>query len=1333
MSSFVRILFAAIILVQGTPLFAQQETSDEKGILYSRYFSPREYKGNPQNWAALQRENGTMVFANGDGVMMFDGARWQLIRLPNKNLVRSLAVDDDGRLYVGGYNEFGYILEDGSGLPGYVSLVSKLTPDKREPGHVWNILTTAGKVCFTTDRNMVVLENGTLREIPFPVEEKFFSTVFNDRILLQSSKTGLSFLSGHELIPMPDGDFYKGKVITTVLPFDGDVALIGTMGHGLYLFDGQKNRPFRTEIAEFLIENRLYKGIRLRNGSFALGTLNRGTVIIDKKGSQLQLIEKGRGLGDNAVYNLAEDAQGSLWVTMSVGISRVELQTPMTWFDERNGLMGAVNDITRYEDNIYAATMLGFFRLVPGSTLVTAPRFEKVKEIGSSVWAMAQRNGSLLLATDLGNVELKAGRYRFLDDYSGAVILASRHAPDIVYVGLTDGVVVLQSENGVWRSRGKMEGVVADVGEMNEDNDGNLWLGTFSEGAVQLEFPLENGKPDYLHPRVSVYGAQHGLPVGYLQIHLSGNDLVFRPEPHSTVYRFNRVNKQFEPFSVSGKFSDTDSTTLIPFTNESAGRRWLTKRTKDKSGFDFVVCGETSSMAECKFIPFSRVREDVDEVLFQDHDGLAWLGGLDGIVRFEHGMYSNGPADFSVIIDEIRLGNDSILYAGTQPAIGTRTFSYEFNTLAFGFGATSYDLHEENEYQYQLDGFDEEWSAWTKERSTSYTRIPEGNYRFRVRARNIYGDVSPEAVYTFSISPPWNRHLLAYIAYGLITAALVAGVVRFRSRQLERKNEELERIIRDRTAEISTQNIQLEHQAEELRTQTERLKEMDKIKSNFFTNISHEFRTPLTLILAPLEKKLQESPKDVEAEMMHRNGRRLQNLINQLLDLSKLEAGQMKIYLCMNDLTNFVTLLLVSFEQLAETRSITFTRSVPDLPVKAYFDSEKIETILYNLLSNAFKFTPEGGTVSFAMTTGTNQEWVEFSIRDTGPGIPAAQIPLIFDRFYQADGGTRREFEGSGIGLALTRELVTLMEGDINVTSEPDAGSTFTVRLPLLHQGQNAVAEAIAFESVPGRDIRAAEETMASGLGTDGEHTILLVEDNQDLRHYLIGILEKSYTVLSAGNGQEGLTLALDVVPDLIISDMMMPKMDGFTFCEEIRKHEATSHIPFILLTARSSIESRLAGLELGADDYLTKPFHLVELQTRIKNLLEQRSNLRKRFSQELRIAPKAVTVASVDEKFVSKVMEAVQANMGDPTFSVEMLSELVGMSRKNLHRKLVALTGQAPNEFIRLFRLKTARQLLEQKAGTVKEIAFSVGFNNLSYFSKCFREQFGVAPTEVI
>jgi signal transduction histidine kinase/DNA-binding response OmpR family regulator len=559
---------------------------------------------------------------------------------------------------------------------------------------------------------------------------------------------------------------------------------------------------------------------------------------------------------------------------------------------------------------------------------------------------------------------------------------------------------------------------------------------------------------------------------------------------------------------------------------------------------------------------------------------------------------------------------------------------------------------------------------------------------------------------------------------------------------LQEKNA-LQAEVAHQTQEIRQQNIQLAEQSEELRVNAEQLKELDKMKSNFFVNISHEFRTPLSLILSPLEKYIQGKEtaqvKLTELERMHRNAKRLQQLINQLLDLAKLESGGMKLITRQSDFIYFLRVLTSSFESLAESRNIEFHVGIPIESYPTNFDNEKVETVLYNLLSNAFKFTPDGGKINFRLAINQSGEKpLSISISDTGPGIPEDDLKKIFDRFYQVDSSSSREFEGSGIGLSLVKELVTLMNGSIVVESSSGEGATFTVHLPLVLLAEDSVSatsvtttrELVSDDSLLLTNGTQKEEPAETQVAS-ADALILLVEDNADLRSYLKENLEDDYQIITAENGQAGLEKAFELIPDLILSDMMMPLMDGFTLCTKIRGDERTSHIPFILLTARTTIESKLEGLELGADEYLTKPFNIKEIKVRIKNLLEQRKNLRSSFSRELTIQPKNISVTSIDERFLNHAMEIMEAHIADPQFSVERFAEEIGMSRKNLLRKIKALTDQSVNEFIRNFRLQRSAQLISGKSGTVSEIAYKVGFNNLSYFSKCFKELFGVLPNE--
>ncbi len=532
--------------------------------------------------------------------------------------------------------------------------------------------------------------------------------------------------------------------------------------------------------------------------------------------------------------------------------------------------------------------------------------------------------------------------------------------------------------------------------------------------------------------------------------------------------------------------------------------------------------------------------------------------------------------------------------------------------------------------------------------------------------------------------------------------------------------------------------------------QAEKLIESDRLKTRFFANISHEFRTPLTLILGPLETFLARSGSPIEAhdrpqlEVMHRNAHRLLRLINQLLDLSKLEAGSMQVRAQHGNIIRYLKGLVQAFASYAGRKKIDLQFHAVREEIDLYFDADKVEKILFNLLSNAFKFTPEGGTIRVRVSETGNEDAgaVEISVKDTGPGIPADQVAYIFDRFRQMEGAAGQARGGTGIGLALVKELAELHGGAIRVESEPGFGSEFTVTLPKGrdHLGDDQLEEkhpggavraptpSTRYEPAPSEAIRA--ETRPREASGDVE-SLLIVDDNADVRAFLRDCLEQAYHVVEARDGQDALEKARAVVPDLIIADVMMPRMDGFALCRAIKADALLNHIPVILLTARATDESKVEGLETGADDYLFKPFNADELRARVRNLIALRRKLRARFSQQILIEPNSITVKSADEVFIDRAREVVEEHMADETFNVDALAGAMTMGLRQLQRKLRALTDQTPTEFIRLLRLKRAAQLLEQQAGTVTEIAYEVGFNNPTYFATRFREVFGVSPSE--
>ncbi|MGB5368824.1 MAG: response regulator [Flavobacteriaceae bacterium] len=512
----------------------------------------------------------------------------------------------------------------------------------------------------------------------------------------------------------------------------------------------------------------------------------------------------------------------------------------------------------------------------------------------------------------------------------------------------------------------------------------------------------------------------------------------------------------------------------------------------------------------------------------------------------------------------------------------------------------------------------------------------------------------------------------------------------------------------------------------------EKLKELDALKSHFFTNISHEFRTPLTLISAPIQEALATPDLPLEQrrhwEMAYNNTNRLLSLVDQLLDLSKIDSGALKIQLEKGRPAQLIAAWSESFSFLAKQKQIELTFDITDKETQVWFDRDALEKVTVNLLGNAIKYTPENGKIGVAATIVNDQ--LIFTVANTGEGLSKQQLRTIFDRFYQTNG----QNDGAGIGLSLVKELVALHQGNIEVDSTPDRWTRFKVSLcvdrakfkdALLKapSADKEVAVPVAF---------ATNGEMADGeLEETGLPILLVVEDNPDIRALLFDTFKTTYKVITANNGEEGIALALEQVPDLIVSDVMMPVKDGIELTHTLKEDERSSHIPIILLTAKAGDANELTGINVGADDYITKPFNQKLLLSKVASLIALRKKLQSRYRQEVILRPKDIAITPVDERFLEKVQAVLDEKLVDGNFSTEAFSKAVHMSRMQLHRKLKALTGLSASEFVRSQRLKLATQLLRQSNGNISEVGYSVGFNDPAYFAKCFRETYQCTPTE--
>jgi len=701
-------------------------------------------------------------------------------------------------------------------------------------------------------------------------------------------------------------------------------------------------------------------------------------------------------------------------------------------------------------------------------------------------------------------------------------------------------------------------------------------------------------------------------------------------------------------------------------------------------------------------------REFNENAAWKTRRGELIFGGANGFNIINPLAISHNTIVPEVVLTDLRVFdkspqpgeviNNRVLLNTTISDVKEITLKYRENIFSLEFAALNYANPEKDQYAYKLEGFNNDWLITDgTQRKVTYTNLDPGKYTFRVKASNGDGVWNEKgAALQITILPPFWRTVPAFILYALLIIAIL-----FIARRL--------------TIQRAHMRFQLAQQKKE----AERVHELDLMKLKFFTNVSHE------------------SEQKKQYQLIYRNARRLLALVNQLLDFRKLEMQELRLYPSVGDIVSFVKEISYSFTDMAGTKNIhfSFTTSIESLHIS--FDPDKLERILFNLLSNAFKFTPEHGTIQVmldqqAVTANNKQNnYVSIKVKDSGIGIPAEEHEKIFERFFQHNVPGSILNQGSGIGLAISKEFARLHQGTISVESEPGKGTCFTVLLPV-----NTTA---AENNIPANDEAVAttneeqEGTAKNEKAARKKPVILIVDDNEDIRFYLKDNLRRTYTVYEAVNGAEGWEKTRQYHPDLVVSDVMMPVMDGLELCRKIKHDTSTSHIPVILLTARSAEEPKLEGFQVGANDYVTKPFSFEMLQSRIKNLLSQADAMRKLFQKQVEVNPTEISITSVDEQFLRQALEAVEKNISDPDFSVEDLSRALHMSRVALYKKLLALTGKSPLDFIKSIRLKRAARLLEKSQCTVSEIAYEVGFNNPKYFARTFRKEFGVLPSEYI
>ncbi|GAO28063.1 hybrid sensor histidine kinase/response regulator transcription factor [Geofilum rubicundum] len=856
-----------------------------------------------------------------------------------------------------------------------------------------------------------------------------------------------------------------------------------------------------------------------------------------------------------------------------------------------------------------------------------------------------------------------------------------------------------------------------------EDAAGDFWLGAsnglhrFNKRSGEFFTWSHNSHDDTSLPvndvRAIVPDDQH--PEKYLWLATAGGGLC----------RFDRETHHFSNYR---KKEGLPNNMVYGILSDDHGGLWLSTN-RGLSHFNAL----DESFTNYTVVDGLQSDEFNSGAFYKSPDGEFFFGGIKGYNSFFPETIQQKTYQPPVLFTSFRVSSSSetneLLALGNKPTDreGIQLRHHQ-NDISVEFSALDYAVPRNIRYAYTLNAGQDHWIYLNQSRNVTFTNLKPGKYHLRVRGTNSDGIWSQQvASLFFVIQSPWWNSAWVYVVLGYLLLFLVFVIRRY----------ELSR-------------IKLKNRVELAAVETNKLKELHQMKSRFFANISHELRTPLTLIKGPVQEMMEDAgnPELKKGlKMVYANTKKLLYQINQLLDLSRLESGDYKVRVSTGNVAELLSGLTMGFASMASQKGITLICDVGALDNKAewhnnfFFDRDIVERIMNNLLVNALKFTDDKGFVRVALKVFSETEEggsINISVEDSGVGIPADQIPYIYDRFYQANDTFNPSSEGYGIGLSYVKELVKMHKGRITVKSEVGKGTLFQLYLPIgrYYYSKEQIVEKSLFTDKPlDEGFWLDEPSGLEGARDDQEKDkarVLIVEDHAEVRVYLQNCLKKDYLVIQAESAYKGISEALVHIPDLIISDVMMPGMDGVEYCKTIKTNDKTSHIPLILLTAKAAVSDRIMGLENGADDYLTKPFNPKELLIRVKNLIESRRLLREKFNVRSLVQLKEVDVTSRDRFFMEKLLRVVEENLGNEHFSVKDLALEAGMSQSQIHRKLKAVVNQSANQFIRSVRMHRAKELLEKDGGNISEIAYLVGYSDPGYFTKTFRAFFDVLPSEV-
>ncbi|MFY7910336.1 MAG: two-component regulator propeller domain-containing protein [Emticicia sp.] len=1350
------ILFALLGVIH----WAQGQQIEYKFINYS---SKNGLTSNLVN-AIIKDKNSFMWFATEDGLNRFDGQKFTAYQHKNRDTtsigrgpVIAMTQDKAGRIWLAtnltlsvyNLNLDSFINYDFSKYGWIISLCAE------QSGKIW-----------------VGTYNGLFQFDPITKQVKAFKADINNKTKLTSNiikcvfedsrnnvwvgtDNGLHLYDKKKdqfdrfLSDPTRPDAISNNQITCVAEDKNGRIWVGTGKGGLNVMNGVSRNSFTTFKSDkndpsTLSNNHIHKIAFDKSGQIWVGTesnldiLNPSTGIVNRVKSTLA---EQNGFTPNtygrSVRDIYIDNAGIYWVAFyQVGINKYDAN--LAFFNHKqfkpfdpNGLTGS--SIMSFTESPTGDVFIGtegtglnIFNRKTGQ--IKPFRLPQQRANNSSIIALECTGNNLWVGTyqaGLYNINLGTGASRYLyipknsnDASDVAINCFKTDKSGKTWIGTNGNSIYrfdpetnqLESTEQIFGLKpGEKIPLNSFITVIEQDKSGNFWFGSNGTG-VAIYNPTQN--------RFQVLNSGNsGLPMDRVQtIYCDHTGKVWVGTLGGGLCLYKPNTKSFECFDESYSLSNQ---VIYKILEDEKGKLWVSTN-KGISSFD------VNKKVFRNFTHYNGVQQSTFNIGsgLITKDKTLFFGGLDGFNYFKSASIVPKNRIPILVTTNLKINNKQ-----ANPVENTEitehistvkeiVLSYKQN-FSIDFIALNYTAPHENRYSYKLDGFDKEWNEVGTNTTAVYTNLDPKTYTFRLKAHSEDGSwETPEKVIEITVKPPFWRTYYAYFFYILLVVLAVWAIRRSSIQRLEnefmRKQERLE----------------MNHLIEKERHEAEQKMELEKVKIKFLTNLSHELKTPLTLVLNPIENLMFHEKDTERLEMLNlisRNAKRLLNLVNQLLDFRRIEDNELTLHKTEGDLITFTQEIVDSFKYIAVRKNIALHFVSAFSNYNTSFDKDKLERILINLLSNAIKFTNEGGNVSLQITA-EGETGIKMILRDTGIGLPAELTDKIFERFFQAENNVEILNQGSGIGLSIAQEFVKLHGGTIKVESEEGVGSAFIISLPL---------QPISFQQSNSIVLHESEDAVESFAKNEPpkieKPIVLIVDDDADLRAYLVESLKNKYKIIEAADGKQGWQKALSSHPQLIISDVNMPVVDGIEMVRKIKSDSRTKHIPIIMLTVLSEETEQLKGLGAGASDYLTKPFSFHLLNIKIENLLSLNSLLKNTYSKHIQIEKPEVETISEDEKFLLKITRYVEENIENPNLSIEELSKAMFVSRGTLYVKVLNLTGESPVEYVRSLKLKKALSLLQKNDMKISQIAYSVGFSNPNYFARAFKAKYNVSPSEYL